>query len=304
MKRTIKIYGLTLIAGFFLATNLTSCLNEEKAFLEDRKAQNEQEIAEYLRANNLTLDKNSLGLYYKLFSSGISFKKAAYGDEIQYHYKVTRLDGYVVDTSGIVMKTPSIATYGIDYLPYVTSDATIAIFDQLVKEGDSAAFVVPFSLGRGAQGTLDLPAYSPFRMDLKVVRIRTEDEQINDFIATHTIFYTEKSEDGLRFGKLVSQPDSALLEEGKTYSVKYQGRLMNNMLFDSSTFDVTMGSTSLVTGFTEGLKKLRVGEKANLVFPSALGYGAQGSQSSSETSAPTIRPFSPLYFQVEIVKKK
>lgn len=304
MKRQTKIYGLTLIAGFFLATNLTSCLDEEKAFQEDRKAQNEKEIAEYLGANNLTLDKNPLGLYYKILTSGVSQRKPGYGDEIQYQFKVTRLDGHLVDTSGIVAQNPAIATFGIDYLPYVTSDATVAIFDQLVKEGDSAAFVVPYFLGRGSQGTLDLPAYSPFRMDLKVVRVRTEDQQINEFIATHTIFYTEKLENGLRFGTLVPKPDSALVADGSTYSVRYQGRRMNNMLFDSSTFDVTIGSSSLVAGFTEGLKKMRVGEKANIVFPSALGYGAQGSQSSSGTTAPTIRPFSPLYFQVEILKKK
>lgn len=304
MKRTTKIYGLTLIVGFFLVTNLTSCLDEEKAFQEDRKAQSEKEIAEYLLANNLTLDKNPLGLYYKILSSGTSLKKVGYGDEIQYQFKVTRLDGHLVDTSDIVLKNAAIATYGVDYLPYVTADASIAIFDQLVKEGDSAALVVPYFLGRGSQGTLDLPAYSPFRMDLKVLRFRTEDQQINEFIATHTIIYTEKTENGLRFGTLVPKPDSALLVDGSTYSVRYQGRRMNNMLFDSSTFDVTLGSTSLVTGFTEGLKKMRVGEKANIVFPSALGYGAQGSQASSGTTTPSIRPFSPLYFQVEILKKK
>lgn len=300
---TKKIHGLVVTLGFLLGSCLlSSCLDEEGLFQDEKKAQNEQEIAEYLSKSNLTVQKNLNGLYYKVLAPGTSLKQVGVGDEVQFHYKITRLDGHLVDTSEINKKNPYILTYGVRALPYVTNQTMFDIFNDIVKEGDSAVFIVPYFLGRGSAGTLDLPAYSPFRMDLKIVKIRTEDNQITDFISKYNIFFAEKLESGLRFGTTVTKPDSALVADGSTYSVKYSGHLMNNMRFDSSTFDVTIGSTSLVAGFTEGLKKMRVGEKANLIFPSNLGYGTQGSQSSD--SKPGIPPYAPLYFQVEVLKKK
>ena len=50
---------------------------------------------------------------------------------------------------------------------------------------------------------------------------------------------------------------------------------------------------NLIAGFEEGVLKMRVGEKAALILPSKIAYGVNGNS--------TIPPYSPLYFEVEIV---
>jgi FKBP-type peptidyl-prolyl cis-trans isomerase len=62
-------------------------------------------------------------------------------------------------------------------------------------------------------------------------------------------------------------------------------------------FDVTIGQSSVVAGWTEGLKQVRRGEKFLLIFPSSLGYGAAGSQ-------PRIPAYSPLLFEMNVLRVK
>lgn len=110
-----------------------------------------------------------------------------------------------------------------------------------------------------------------------------------------------------------------------TLNLNYTGRLLNGQVFDTTiervakdagiynasktygpvsvTFaskytEVKMGeSSSLITGFKGGLYKLRwLGQTADVLFTSELGYTNTG-------SGLTIPPYSPLLFELEVVKK-
>ncbi len=75
---------------------------------------------------------------------------------------------------------------------------------------------------------------------------------------------------------------------------------MNGKVFDSNAssgqpFEFTLGAHQVIAGWDEIFSILRVGEKAKIVLPSALGYGAQGAGAD-------IGPYSPLVFEVEFVK--
>ena len=56
-----------------------------------------------------------------------------------------------------------------------------------------------------------------------------------------------------------------------------------------------------VSGFNEGLNKLRVGEKATLLFPSSIGYGQDG---LIENKLYKVAPYAPLRYDVEVVSVK
>lgn len=291
-----SVYGWIAVLGLLVGGILFSCTDDSNLLVNEKKAQNDQEIRDYLSAKGITAQRTDEGLYYKIISSGASTQKAAVGDQIKVTYVATRLDGVIVDSSELSLNLPVTAVYGLNRIPYFSDQAMKIVFDNLLTEGDSAMLLLPSYLSLGATGTLLFPAYTPVRIDLKVTSIRTETEQMDDFVREHSILTTEKTESGLRFGKLVSRPDSAQIKDGSILKVKYTGRRMDYTIFDSGTIDVTVGSTSLVKGFTEGLLKLRGGEKANLLFPSSLGYGSQGTKN--------IEGYSPLYFEVEIVSKK
>jgi FKBP-type peptidyl-prolyl cis-trans isomerase FkpA len=82
-----------------------------------------------------------------------------------------------------------------------------------------------------------------------------------------------------------------------TVKVHYEGRLVNGTVFDSS---VKRGEPAefplrgVVPCWTEGLQKMKIGEKAQLVCPSDTAYGDRG-------SPPTIPPGATLIFDVELL---
>jgi FKBP-type peptidyl-prolyl cis-trans isomerase len=295
-------YGWIVAIGVLLGTSLTGCEETSDQIGSEKRIQNDEEIRAYLSTNNITAQRTAEGLYYQVVSKGTTAQKPAVGDELKVTYVARRLDGVLVDSSEISLNKPIRTTYGINRLPFFSDQAMGLVFGTpLLTEGDSAVLLLPSYLSLGSTGTLLFPAYSPVRIDLKVTSVRTEAEQLDDFVKEHALTITETTASGLRFGKQVAYPDSAEIKTGSILQVKYTGRRMDYTIFDSGTISVTVGSTSLVPGFVEGLLKMRAGEKANLLFPSVLGYGTQGSQDNNRVTI--ISPFSPLYFEVTIVSK-
>jgi FKBP-type peptidyl-prolyl cis-trans isomerase len=81
-------------------------------------------------------------------------------------------------------------------------------------------------------------------------------------------------------------------------TVHYTGALINGKVFDSSVSrgePITFPLNRVIPGWTEGLQLMSEGEKAELVIPQDLGYGADGSPGA-------IPPYQTLVFQVELIK--
>lgn len=92
-------------------------------------------------------------------------------------------------------------------------------------------------------------------------------------------------------------------KETDTVKVHYHGTTIDGTVFDSSV-DRKQPSEfplrAVISCWTEGLQKMKVGEKGTLLCPSDIAYGDTG-------RPPTIAPGATLIFEVElldIVKKK
>ena len=97
---------------------------------------------------------------------------------------------------------------------------------------------------------------------------------------------------------------------GREVTISYTGRLLDGTMFDSSNeadcqqgglvchepLSYVVGQMSLIPGWDEGVMGQPEGTKMQLIIPSAMGYGSQG--------APTIPPYSPLVFDLEILSVK
>ena len=113
---------------------------------------------------------------------------------------------------------------------------------------------------------------------------------------------------GMVFEKtLESTTETALVSTGKTVTVKYLGRLgygtvkvdatTNKLVFDSKfgegQFAFITGTSQVIKGFEEAVLKMKLNEKAKIILPSSIAYGANGNA--------TIPGYSPLYFEIEVV---
>jgi FKBP-type peptidyl-prolyl cis-trans isomerase FkpA len=86
--------------------------------------------------------------------------------------------------------------------------------------------------------------------------------------------------------------------DADTVKVHYEGRLVDGTVFDSSykrNEPASFPLTGVVPCWTQGLQKMKVGEKAQLTCPSDAAYGDEG-------RPPTIPGGSTLVFDVELLE--
>jgi FKBP-type peptidyl-prolyl cis-trans isomerase len=101
---------------------------------------------------------------------------------------------------------------------------------------------------------------------------------------------------------------------GDTVFVNYTGKLLNNLVFDTSIETVArannifnsnrtyeplefiIGRGMVIPGFEFGVFNIEKGDKASVIMPSLYAYGAQGNGG--------IPPNSPLLFELELVDIK
>jgi FKBP-type peptidyl-prolyl cis-trans isomerase FkpA len=129
--------------------------------------------------------------------------------------------------------------------------------------------------------------------------IRTEDQQIDDFIARYG-WRVEKTPTGLRYliYKKGTGPRSA---KGKTAVIGYTVKLLTGALCYSSDKDgpreFRIGYGGVESGIEEGILLMRVGDRAKFIVPSHLAYGLLGDQKKIPQNAT-------LVYDVELLKLK
>ncbi|MCS4433688.1 FKBP-type peptidyl-prolyl cis-trans isomerase [Aquiflexum gelatinilyticum] len=101
---------------------------------------------------------------------------------------------------------------------------------------------------------------------------------------------------------------------GDTVFVNYTGKLLSNLVFDTSIESIAkannvydanrtyeplefiIGLGMVIPGFEYGVFNIEKGDKASVIFPSLYGYGSQANA--------IIPPNSPLIFEIELVDIK
>ncbi len=81
-------------------------------------------------------------------------------------------------------------------------------------------------------------------------------------------------------------------------TVHYTGKLLDGTVFDSSVQSgkpATFGVSQVIPGWTEALQLMKEGDKFILYIPDNLAYGERG-------AGGRIPPYSPLIFEVELIK--
>jgi len=285
MKR-FKLSLYFLLAGVF---SLSSCMDSVENRDDEKITENETAIAAYLKADSLgdKAVKDTSGLYYIKRFSNPAGQLAKRGDAATIKFTAYLLDGTKVLSSSDNNKTDF--TFPVEGYKYWTGIER-GIF--LMKTGEKATFLLPYYLASGNIDKVNIPAYSPIRMEMEFVKTRTEVQQIDDFLAAKQFKVSERTADNLVIIR-TNTVTGDTIGPGKSVNMKYVGKFLNDTKFDEGTFTFVTGTNNAIKGFDRAIRKLRKTEKAIIIFPSSLGYGATGNN--------TILPYSPLQFEVEVL---
>lgn len=300
-----------------LAAGLQSCTQGDVVDSGAAASSNDAEIKQYISQNPGTVTSpisystNGTGMYYAVTKANPTGKRSSTGEEVTFAYTLYTLQNQALDSS----KAASLPffTFGLNsLLPGLQEGLAI------LREGERARLLIPSYLAYGsqAQTAFNLPANSPIRIDVELIRSRTEEEQITEYVSSTALASSlsltapptnvQKSTSGLRLIKTVTKPGGATISPGQSVTVNYAGQTLRATTpFDKSsdgTFAFTLGRNQLIPGFEEGVLQLRIGEKATLVFPSAIGYGTNGARNSNGQYV--ILPYAPLRFDIEVLNAK
>ncbi len=127
-----------------------------------------------------------------------------------------------------------------------------------------------------------------------------EDRKLQAYLKENKI-KTKPTESGLYFIE-TEKGRGVRATKGKTVVVHYTGYFLDGTKFDSSAdrnepFEFELGAGRVIAGWDEGIALMDVGDKATLIIPSKIAYGERGAGGS-------IPPFSPIIFDVELLKVK
>lgn len=280
---------------------LSSCAFNE---INQQTEQADAAIQKYIKDRNLTMQKTADGMYYAIDAKASTKKSANIADLIKFHYKMSLLDGTVIDSTNRVLNQFKSEVWG--------SKATIFTLPlSNLKEGESGVFILPAALAFGGSSFGNVPSYSTIRVDITVIAVRTEAEQIEDMKVTYNMQNSELTTSGMLFKKLVEKPAAAQVLVGQNVVVSYVGKFgysiaqqdaAGKWIYSATFGSGTIGSASsayyagsgnLIAGFEEAVMKLRIGEKASIILPYKLAYGTAGNTA--------IPGYSPLYFEIEII---
>lgn len=323
-----KNWILWSLLGFVLLA-LPACKDDEDVdtaeALKALLAKQEQEIADYLDRNNITdTERDDLGIYREALQLNPEGEEIEEGDVVLLHYRISRLDGTLIDTSE--GDDPVRVTFDRTrtYVPRTSLFRGLSY----LKVGERYRFYVPspYAYGTFSDGDKFLEN-SIIIMELEAVDVyhsleeiyEVEQAEIAEWIASENLMATELP-GGLH--KVVLQEGTgAQVVAGDTAQVYYKGYFLSKEVFDENltdaTFDFKVGANAVVSGFEQAVKSMRVGEKSQFIMPSQLAYGRSGVFVFPRTyfekfkeagllagNASPIPPFSTLVFEIELVSKK
>lgn len=280
----LKRFSILLVSGILFSSCLGKFVENDLDILAKEE---EVKILEYGQSNNLTLTKlGSTGIYYNLSKTNPTGLAGSAEYDFLIEYTIKTLEGTLIDSRTLADS--------LQYNFYTTS-----VFDGFkfalisLKEGEKGKFLIPSYQAYYDNPPVGINKYQILIVEIELVDLLSEDERIDNYIKKKGINVTEKTASGLRFVRTNEPTANDSLKNGDNVTVKYNGMFLNEKSFDSGSFGIVIGSASAIPGFTEGISKLKKGEKAKLIFPSTLGYGTNGNSS--------IPPYTPLMFDVEIV---
>ena len=130
-------------------------------------------------------------------------------------------------------------------------------------------------------------------------RIALEEKiSIKLFLAQHSSWKMIETGTGLQYF-IYEKGDGEIPHEGSVVDVEYSVKMLNGTLCyeneKDEVFEIVIDHSQIETGVQEGLKKMRVGDKAQYIIPSHLAHGLTGDLDK-------IEPLSPIVVDIKLIE--
>ncbi|MDB2385194.1 FKBP-type peptidyl-prolyl cis-trans isomerase [Polaribacter sp.] len=236
---------------------LTSCLNsDESTDFESFEPQTEQDIINYIEANNLTATKTDSGLYYIIDEEGT-------GDTPSTDSDVTIVfDAFLLNGT----------------LYSQTDDDGIAVEVSQQIEGFQEGLQL---LKEGGEGTLIIPTELAFNdgvvlvVDVKLIDVIDNEADILAYIDDNNL-NASRTDSGLYY-VINEEGTGNTPTETSNVTVAYKGYLLDGTVFDESDANgIDFDLDGVILGWTEGIQLFKEGGEGILLIPNDLAYGLLG----------------------------
>lgn len=274
MLKKISSYTLMLMA---LTVILSSC---EKEY-ETAENIDGAKIEEYLKKNNINAvkDPEGTGYYYQVLNAGMG-NVYTNTDSVRYNYSIkSLLTGQVYFASPDFLNLGTFVGYSSQVLG-INVKGIVPVLNQ-VKAGSSFRIILPSSLGFGKNGnaSLNIPPNEILEVAVTTYaesQSALDEKQIAKFVANQKLTPLKDPETGVYYILTQEGTGEVPITNTATITANFTGRYLDGTVFDSSTDGTFKNELGYLLPGWGLLKKYKKGTKIRLIFPSALGYGADG----------------------------
>jgi peptidylprolyl isomerase len=251
---------------------------------------NAGEVIKPFSTENCKLQKGKKKLRYYTIHEGKG-ELAISGDNAYVNYTGYLPDGTIFDSSH-KKGEPVRITVGINQ---VIEGWDMGL--QLMKKEGKIKLIIPPELAYGSEGNAPIiPPNTIITLDIELVDLVPPEPVEKWNISGKKVIETPT---GLKY-VVFEQGVGELIENENIVEVHYSGYFTNGELFDSSVkrfepIRFPVGAGVVIDGWEEGLKLMRKAAKFQLMVPSYLGYGTEG-------SPPIIPADTDLIFDIEVIE--
>jgi FKBP-type peptidyl-prolyl cis-trans isomerase FkpA len=299
---------------FVLSIILSSCVDTESDFEKRMKADDEK-LTKYLTDNQIVATKHDKGFYYQKLTDNTNGQTLQTGDVIDFYYKISLLNGNVIDES--IETRDTISQFRLGYWAIIPIGLDYGV--SLMKTGEKYRFFMPSFLAYDYIHSNKFESYSNFIIDVEVLGKKSitaiDDAQLDSiqhYVDT-TFTNSEKFASGL-FYIPVTEGTGEKPFSGSKVSINFTRKYLNGKVIkktpDGKPSVFYIDNNQAVEGLEEGLLQMYEGGKATLIMPASIGFmqsicivpeSMRGVLISNKEISTEVIPYSIIMYDVELV---
>ena len=307
VNKSRQIIGYVFLIGIFI---LSACQNDPL----DINGGNAEDFERYLEENSISATKAPEGYYYEAIQVNENGLAVENGDIVSMYYTVTHLSGDIIDEHLQADGEPVKLQHDDNAVLPVGIDIGVG----RMRKGEIYRLYIPSGLAYQSVVSEEINSHEAIIAEIEVVDVLnanaqqiTDNQMIDDYIAKEGLDNVRELSSGLRIRSL-NQGNGTSPNNGEQVTISYTAKFTDNTIFAEGSETVTLGDNILIQGMEEGVRNMRFGEKALLIIPSNLAYGAsvriipqQIASSLVESKiipayAEMVPPFKVLVFEVTL----